>query len=164
MQTSMFRFLRMRRADGENEYPLSRLLDVRKARASAEVARALDLRVGDAILVLRRVLDYSGVPSVLDEMSLPAAQFKGLTKERYDAFQGSMYGFFETEFGVRMLRANEQVRAVAADPTTAEILKLGIGAPLLSVERIAFTYGDKPVEHRKGLCTTRNHYYFNELF
>ncbi len=164
MQSSMFRFLRIRKADGNTEYPKSILLDVRKGRASAEVARALDIRAGENLIILRRVLEFSGVPGVLDEISLSASQFKGLTKEQYDAFQGSMYGFFETAFGVRMLRATEQVRAVAADPSTAEVLKVGIGSPLLSVERIAYTYGDKPVEHRRGLCTTRNHYYLNELY
>jgi GntR family transcriptional regulator len=99
----------------------------------------------------------------LDEITLPAALFKGITKERFDAYEGSMYGFFETEFGVRMLRAEEQVRAVAADPATAEVLRVGMGSPLLSVERVAFTYGDKPVEFRRGLCTTRSHHYANEL-
>lgn len=163
-QTSMFRFLRLRRTDGATEYPKSKLLDVRKGRASAEIAKALDLRVGDSLIVLRRVLEYAGLPTVLDEISLPAQQFKGLTKEQYDAFQGSMYGFFEQVFGVRMLRATEQIRAVAADPVTAEVLKVGIGSPLLSVDRIAYTYGDKPVEYRRGLCTTRSHFYFNELF
>jgi GntR family transcriptional regulator len=164
MQSSMFRFLRLRRIDGQSEYPKSVLLDVKKQRAPSDVAKVLELRAGDAVMVMRRVLEYTGMPSVLDEISLPAAQFKGLTKERAEMFQGSMYGFFETEFGVRMLRATEQVKAVAADPTTAEILKVGIGAPLLSVERVAYTYADKPVEHRRGLCTTRNHFYFNELF
>jgi GntR family transcriptional regulator len=164
MQSSMFRFLRLRRNDGGNEYPKSTLLDVRRGRANGDVAKALDMRPGDPVMVLRRVLEYAGMPTVLDEISLPAAQFKGLTKEQYDAFQGSMYAFFEQAFGVRMLRATEQVKAVAADPTTAEILKVGIGSPLLSVDRVAYTYADKPVEHRRGICTTRSHYYFNELF
>jgi GntR family transcriptional regulator len=164
MQSSMFRFLRLRRNDGGSEYPKSTLLDVRRSRASADVAKCLDLRAGDNVVVLRRVLEYAGMPTVLDEISLSAQQFKGLTKEQYDAFQGSMYAFFEQIFGVRMLRATEQVKAVAADPTTAEVLKVGIGSPLLAVDRVAYTYGDKPVEHRRGLCTTRSHYYFNELF
>ena len=162
-KSSMFRFLRIRRNDGQDEYPESELLEVKRARASAEVARALELATGDSVIQLRRVLRYSGMPTVLDEITLPAALFKGLSKERFDAYEGSMYGFFETEFGVRMLRANEQVRAVAADPNTAEVLRVGIGSPLLSVERVAYTYGDKPVEFRRGLCTTRSHHYANEL-
>jgi len=36
-------------------------------------------------------------------------------------------------------------------------------APLLSVERIAFTYDDKAMELRRGLYRTDKHYYRNEL-
>jgi GntR family transcriptional regulator len=36
--------LRIRRSDGNDEYPTSRLLDVRRAKASAETARLLELR------------------------------------------------------------------------------------------------------------------------
>ena len=110
-KTSMFRFLRIRRNDGRDEYPASRLLDVRRGKASAEVARLLELKAGDAVLVLRRVLDYSGQPVVLDEITLPAVLFKGLTKAKLDAYRGSMYSFFETQFGVRMLKAQEKLRA-----------------------------------------------------
>jgi GntR family transcriptional regulator len=162
-KSSMFRFLRVRRNDGQDEYPESELLEVKRARAPADVARILEISTGDAVTVLRRVLRYGGMPTVLDEITLPGALFKGITKERFDAYEGSMYGFFETEFGVRMVRAEEQVRAVAADPMTAEILRVGMGSPLLSVERVAYTYGDKPVEFRRGLCTTRSHHYANEL-
>ncbi len=118
-RTSNFRFLRLRANDGDDEYPASRLLDVRRAKATAEIARLLDLKAGDPVIVLRRVLDYGGAPTVLDEITLPAALFRGLTKARYDAHRGSMYGFFETQFGVRMLKAQEKLRAVAADVTTA---------------------------------------------
>ena len=55
---------------------------------------------------------------MLDEITLPAALFRGLTKARYDAYRGSMYGFFESQFGVRMLKAEEKIRAVAADAAT----------------------------------------------
>ena len=37
------------------------------------------------------------------------------------------------------------------------------GTPLLCVDRVAFTYGDKPVEWRRGLCVTEGFSYFNEL-
>src|SRR4029079_142589 len=59
-RASNFRFLRIRRNDGSDEYPVSRLVALRRAKAGAEAARALDLRTGDAVIVLRRVLEYSG--------------------------------------------------------------------------------------------------------
>jgi GntR family transcriptional regulator len=62
-----------------------------------------------------------------------------------------------------MIRAEEKIRAVSADEPTAKLLKVAPGMPLLSVERLAHTYGDKPVELRRGLYNTATHYYRNEL-
>lgn len=162
-KVSMPRFLRIRRDDGVDEYPRSRLVDVRRAKAGADVARQLDLKAGDALLVLRRVLEFAGAPVVLDEITLPAALFRGLTKARVDAYRGSMYGLFETQFGVRMLKARETLKAIAADAECAAMLGVPPGTPLLAVERVTTTYGGRPVELRRGLCATAHHHYLNEL-
>lgn len=162
-RTSLFRFLRIRRNEGGEVAPVSRLLDVRRAKPAADVARLLALKPGEGVLVLRRVLDYDGAPVVLDEITLPAALFRGLTKARYDQYRGSMYSFFEAEFGVRMLKAQEKIRAVAADAAAAEVLGTAVGAPLLAVDRLTLTYADRPVEVRRGLCVTRDFHYLNEL-
>lgn len=162
-KASVFRFLRIRRDDGEDEYPASRLIDIRRGKASTEIARLLDLNAGDAVLLLRRVLDYAGQPVVLDDITLPAAAFKGLSKARVMDYHGSMYGLFETQFGIRMLKAEERLRAVSADPASASILGVAPGSPLLAVDRVTFTYGERPVEVRRGLCTTRHHHYLNIL-
>jgi len=162
-RASNFRFLRIRRNDSRDEYPVSRLVDVRRGKAGAEVARALELRAGEPVILLRRVLEYSGEPTVLDDITLPAALFRGLTRARCEAYRGSMYGFFETEFGVRMVRAEERLHAVAASGTAASLLRVAPGTPLLAVERVAYTYGERPVELRRGLCTTRNEHYWNAL-
>jgi GntR family transcriptional regulator len=74
-----------------------------------------------------------------------------------------MYALFETEFGVRMVRAEEKIRAVAADAASAKLLEVTPGEPLLSVERIAYTYNDMPMELRRGLYRTDTHHYKNEL-
>jgi len=74
-----------------------------------------------------------------------------------------MYAFFETEFGVRMIRADAKIRAVAADGEAAELLDVAAGSPLLSVERLSYTYEDRPVELRRGLYHTRGHHYRNAL-
>jgi GntR family transcriptional regulator len=167
---TQFRFLRLApdAAPGAPEAvehePLSRrFLDCSRQRAPADVARAIGLHGGEAALRVRRLLYFRGRPVVLDDIWLPAALFKGLTSARLSAYQGPMYGLFETEFGVRMVRAEEQIRAVAADAEAADLLAVAPGAPLLSVERVAFTYGDRPVELRRGLYDTRHHHYRNVL-
>jgi GntR family transcriptional regulator len=158
-----YRFLRLTPDSGETGGIERRFIDCRRMRAPSDVARALELKAGDAAVQVRRLLHFRGAPVVLDDIWLNGQLFKGLTAERLSEYQGPMYGLFETEFGVRMIRAEEQLRAVAADAAAAELLQVNVGAPLLSVERLSRTYGDKPVELRRGLYNTQAHYYRNEL-
>ncbi|PWK36707.1 GntR family transcriptional regulator [Cupriavidus plantarum] len=158
-----FRFLRLVPDEGEPHYGASRVLECKRLRAPAEIARLLDLRTGDSVVQIRRVLTFSGEATVLDEIWLVGASFKGLTAEKLTEWKGPMYALFEAEFGTRMIRATEKIRAVAADDTAASLLSVATGSPLLSVERVSFTYGDRPVEVRRALYVTTRHYYQNDL-
>jgi GntR family transcriptional regulator len=160
---AQYRFLRLRPDEGEPVQPTSRFIECRRLRAPAEIARALELRQGETVVMIRRLLDFSGEPKVLDEIWLPGAIFRGLSAERLNAYNGPLYGLLEAEFGTRMIRASERVRAVAAAPAEAALLGVPAGAPLLLVERVSCTYGDRPVEVRRGWYVTRGHHYFNEL-
>ena len=160
---AQFRFLRLMPDEGEQEYPASRLLDCKRARARAEIARLLELRAGDGVVVIRRVLNFADEPTVLEQIYLPGTLFRNLSAAIFNEYKGSMYKLFETEFGTRMIRAEEKIRAVVADAAAAELLRVREGAPLLCVERVAYSYGDKPVEFRRGFYRTDKHYYKNEL-
>lgn len=158
-----YRFLRLAADDGRRDTLERRFLDCRRLRAPADVGRVLGLRSGDTAVQVRRLLSARGRPVVLEELWLNGALFKGLTAERLSAYEGPMYAFFETEFGVRMVRAEEKIRAIAADAASAPLLEVASGTPLLLVERLSLTYGDKPVELRRGLYHTAEHHYRNEL-
>ncbi|NOV27507.1 GntR family transcriptional regulator [Cupriavidus necator] len=158
-----FRFLRLVPDEGEPHYGASQVLECKRLRAPAEIARLLDIRTGDSVVQIRRVLNFSGESTVLDDIWLLGANFKGLTAEKLTEWKGPMYALFEAEFGTRMIRASEKIRAVPADETAAELLSVPVGSPLLSVERVSYTYGDRPVEVRRGLYVTTKHYYQNDL-
>jgi GntR family transcriptional regulator len=158
-----FRFLRLLPDSGLDTPHDSRLIDCRRLRAPAEIARQLEIRPADPVVLVRRVLEFAGVPTVLDEIWLPGAMFRGLTLERLAEHKGPLYALFETEFGTRMIRASEKIRAVAADPAVADRLKVAQGVPLLSVDRVTYTYGDRPVEVRRGWYVTTQYFYQNDL-
>ena len=160
---AQFRFLRLAPDEGIPHYPENKIIEVKRVRAPAEVARMLEIKSGDSVVFIRRVQSFSGTPTILEDLWLPGVIFKGLTAERLIEYKGPMYGLFETEFGTHMIRASEQVRAVCADDVAAQLLNIEVLAPLLSVERVSFTYGDKPVELRRGLYITSHHHYRNEL-
>ena len=162
-QRVQFRFLRLKADDGREGGVTRRFIDCRRQRAPAEIARALRLKAGDSTLQVRRVLSFQGRPVVFDDIWLPGQAFKGLTAERLAGYRGPMYGLFEQEFGVRMIRAEEKLRAVGADAEAAALLEVPEGTPLLSVERLSYTYDDRPVELRRGLYDTSAHHYRNQL-
>src|SRR4051812_37331327 len=66
-----FRFLRLMPDEGVPHHPENRFLDVRRIRATAEVARLLDLKTGDAVVYLRRLQSFDGAPTILEELWLP---------------------------------------------------------------------------------------------
>lgn len=165
-QQVQFRFLKLVPDSGNqgSEGPAQRtIIECRRTRASADVTRALALRSGEQVLQARRVLRFGGIPVILEDIWLPALPFKGLTAERLANYQGAMYALFETEFNVRMVRAQEKIRAVAASPSQAQLLDVAPGAPLLSVERVAYTYQDEPMELRRGYYRTDTHHYQNDV-
>jgi len=162
-ERTQFRFLRLAPDDGSAERLARRFLDCKRMKPSADVAQALDIPTSQAVLQVRRLLYFRGAPVVLDDLWLPLSLFKGLTEQVLSDYEGPLYGLFEKVFGVRMIRAEEQIRAVAADAEAAPLLAVAPGAPLLSVSRVSYTYGDRPVELRRGLYDTRHHHYRNAL-
>jgi len=165
-----YRFLRLvpDTGDADREGPAQRhIVECRRTRASAEIARALALRTGDAVMQVRRVLSFriegEQVPTILEDLWLPGAPFKGLTADRLASYPGPTYALFEAELGVRMVRAEEKIRAVTPEPEQCALLQVPPGTPLLSVERIAYTYNGTPMELRRGLYRTDTHHYRNEL-
>lgn len=160
---AQFRFLRLMPDAGEPHNADNKILEVKRLRAPAEVARQLDMKSGDSVIFIKRVQSFDGAPTIVEELWLPGMIFKGLTIERLVEYKGPMYGLFESEFGTRMIRASERIRAVAADESTASLLNVEQNTPLLSVERVSYTYGDKPVEVRRGLYLTDRHHYQNDL-
>ncbi len=160
---AFFRFLRLVPLAGGIEQSRSVPLECWRAKAGPEAARMLGVQISDPIIIVRRLLHFAAKPVVVDEIYLPGEIFGALSLEILRDYQGSLYSLFETKFGVRMIRAEERIRAVPADRASAELLKVPESSPLLSVERLSYSYGDKPVEWRRGLYSTANHCYLNDL-
>jgi GntR family transcriptional regulator len=162
-----YRFLNLLTLSEEKEYPKSEFIEFLRGKADALVAKRLDIRPGSALAILRRVLRFSGEPVIYDDIRLPATLLKGISiamvEEHVNAHKGTLYSLYETKYQIRIISAQERLRAVAADENTARLLGVQVGAPLLSIERVAFTYKNQPVEWRRSLVSTERHHYFNEL-
>lgn len=160
---SFFRFLRLAANDGALLTLKSIPLECWRAKAGAEVAHTLALEPGAPIIILRRLLQNGDEPVVFDEIYLPGELFSDLTLDVLKSSEISLYSLFESRYAVRMIRADERLRAISADRVSAQLLQVPESSPLLLVERVTFTYGNKPVEWRRGFYSTQKFYYHNEL-
>ena len=157
------RFLRLTSQFELNEKLDNQLISFSKEKATNKLAKILNINPSSTIISVTRILTFNEKPLILDVIKIPAQSFRGLTPEMIIENNGSMYRMYETDFGVRMLRADEKILAITANSETASHLKVQENHPLLSVERISYTYKNKPLEWRLGLYVTDNHFYRSEL-
>ena len=158
-----FRFLRLAPDSGEKLHHTNQFLVCEKIKANAYIANLLKLKAGDTVIQIDRVQSFAGKPIVFEEIWLPAARFKGLDLDALNAWHGPVYALYESQFATHMVRAEEKIKAISADGALADHLQLPAGAPLLSIERVAFTYGNKPVEIRHARYDTSRQHYENKL-
>lgn len=157
------RFLRLTSADGKKEVLENAFISCVKSKANARIGQVLNIKIGALVIEIKRLLSFSGRPLIYDHIIVPSSPFKGLNGARVEKSNGSMYSMYESEYGIRMIRAEERLTAVLPTSEVTAALGLKGNEPLLSIERVSFTYGDKPMEWRRGVCVTDNHHYMNEL-
>lgn len=158
-----YRFLRLEPDSGKRLHLKNQFLACENMASDAHIAQLLNLIAGDPIIRIDRIQSDAGRPIVFEEIWLPEVRFKGLTLDALNAWAGPMYAFYESQYATHMVRAEEKIKAVLANSRLANHLQVTEGAALLSVERVAFTYGNKPVEIRHARYDTSEQHYDNKL-
>jgi GntR family transcriptional regulator len=80
-----------------------------------------------------------------------------------DELPNELYRLYETEYGVTVHRAIENLRPIIANRRDASFLDIRAGRPMLEIHRVALTVDGVPVERRISRCDTRRHSYLSEI-
>ena len=159
----LFHFFHIVARDGAKAYPEVRTLAFRRGRADAVIARALAIPLADKVIRIRNVLSLEGTPTIVDDITLPAALFPGLSEKIFLARDNTIYHLYQSRYGINVLRSDERLRAVLATADVAQLLGLAPGAPVLEIRRVALTFRDRPVELRISRVNTASHDYHHTL-
>jgi len=162
-ERSKFPYLRITPDRGALDDVAAKLLDCRKVKIDSASGKKLGLATGAGAFLITRVMSISGKKAIYEEIRLPATRFKGLSAQTIERHHCMLYSMYETDFDVRILHVEEQVKALAAEHAAAGHLGVPVGIPLLVIERVAYTYADKAVELRRSYCSTREHHYRNSI-
>ncbi|HWH39004.1 MAG TPA: GntR family transcriptional regulator, partial [Usitatibacter sp.] len=159
----LFHFFHVVSRDGGKEYPEVRTVSFRRSRADASESAALGIAPLDKVIRIRNVLSLEGRARIVDDITLPAELFPGLTEKVFVARNNTIYHLYQSRFGINVLRTDERLRAVLADDELAALIGVAPGAPLLEIRRVALTFRDRPVELRLSRVDTSEHHYHNTL-
>jgi GntR family transcriptional regulator len=126
----------------------ARVLAAGQVQAGPAAAAALGLSAGDPVHEVRRIRLADGAPMVLEHSLFPLALFPDLLDCRLD---GSLYELLTDRYGQRPHRAKESFEPVIAGVREAEALEVDEGAPLMLVERTAYSRTGLPLEFARDL-------------
>jgi GntR family transcriptional regulator len=155
----LYHFYHVVGEDGIKRFPSPELLQFRRLRAEPHVASRLGLEKGARVVHVRNLLRIEGRPVEVNDIYLDAEVFEGLDRDTFVNRPGTIYQLYQERFGLNIIRTSEQLRAVAVAEPEAKLLELAANAPVLHVDRIAYTYHRKPVEYRCSLVNTTKHVY-----
>jgi GntR family transcriptional regulator len=136
----------------------ARLLRFNKERATAELAELLKVERGSRIASVENLRLRDDTPLMLDHLWFPLDVFPNLDAQTFATRRGSIYGFYQDQFGISVVRVVEDLRGAVADEKIADVLNLDVGAPVLRIERTAYTFKDKPVEFRVRVVSSEISY------
>jgi GntR family transcriptional regulator len=149
--------------DGRKEFPASRLVGFRRARADPRAAALLRLAPGAPVYELENLLHLRGRPAIFDRIQVPQAVFPAFDEAAFRERDTTIFRFYQLRYGVTVTRLEERLRAANADARLAQLLDVKPGEALLAIERVASTYDGTPVEFRRRYVNTRDHAYVNVL-
>ena len=156
-------YFRVVDAKGRKRFPDSELLSFQSLQASPRVATQLRIEAGAPVLCIDNLLFLEGRPVILDCIVVPAAVFPGMAEPGFRDRDMTIFGYYQSRFGVTVTRLDEWIRAENADDRIASHLRLAPGSAVLAIERLAHTFDGTPVEHRQRWVSTGEHAYFNTL-
>ena len=156
---SFSRFFRFRDApSGENLNPTIRVVETRVLRSAPRaVTEGLQIAQDVQVLFLRRMLIQDDVPICLYDSHLPCDLVPNLEKVPLD--QDRLYLALEKHFGIHVVNADEVLRADAVRAPEAELLNLPEGAPVILIDRTAFTHGGRIIELRRTIGRSDRFFY-----
>ena len=145
--------------DGVKQLPGSQSLSCQRAQATQDDQNLLGLSADKTVIVAERLRLIDGIPIILETITISDDMFPGFREAWNEEIPNEFYPLYETKYGIRVIGAKEQLSAVAAKDRVAKLLGVDPGAPLLQIDRIAYTFGEQPVERRVSQCNTAHHHY-----
>lgn len=125
--------------------PGSRVFYSEVIAAEPAIAQKLQIAPGEELAQLDRLRFADGQPLSIESASLVHKYCRGVLAGDYES--NSLRAALLAEFGLKLVRAEQSIRALSANEGLAALLAIAPGDPLLGIERVSFAQPNVPVEY-----------------
>jgi GntR family transcriptional regulator len=130
----------------EGVTPGSRLISFQTILAPLKIAEKLGLRLGEPVIVIKRVRLANDVPFCIETSYLPADYLPGLTAEDF-THNASLYNILRDRYAVQMVKNDETLKLSFATPDEAGLLEMKSGAPVLLLRCVVMDQNERRMEY-----------------
>ena len=129
--------------------------------APQDIAEKLQVDPGEELARLERLRLADGEPMSIEESHLVHRYCSGVLRRDYA--QHPLREALERDYGIRLVRAKQVIRATLATGKQASLLAIGPSSALLYVERVSYNQQSIPLELLRIYYRADRYSLFNEL-
>ena len=150
---SVYRFFRVYSNESAlaRQMPTSEIVGFRSGVAGEADAVRLGLgptRAERLVFKLRNVLRMGSDVVQVSDIVLPQRRFPEATLRKLQSAAPTLYGAYQSTYGITVVRTEDQITAVLAPDDVAQLLQQKRGTAVLKVHRLARSVDGVPVESR----------------
>ncbi len=159
---NVYQFFHIVPDDGQKALPRFTLLSFDKANADDQIIRDLRLpleKEGRKIFKFAIRLAINDDPVMVSQITVASVHFPNLSEKVINEGGDTIYGMYQSTYGITVTRTVEQLRAVACSAAIARRLGLKQGEPTLRICRIGYTFNNIAVELRTSYARTDRYHF-----
>jgi GntR family transcriptional regulator len=141
--------------------PGTKVLSAEMLPADETTSEKLRIDPGTLIFRLQRLRLADDEPLAIE---LSQISFKGCERLlEEDLEKNSLYRLIETQYGIPLMEADQELEAGLAGNEEAQLLKIQSGRPVLFTRRITYTERNQPIEYAKAVYCGNKYIFYTHL-
>ena len=149
-ESSLFRFFRYQKRDGESTLLTTEIISVTRRIANERESLKLSLLSTDQVVEMVRLRSINDVPAIFEKVIQPLSVFPDIDKEK--ELPNSLYTLYQDKYGISIVEARDELQAVHLDAEVAHALGLQENQAALMAERSSINIDGRTVEWSQAYC------------
>lgn len=134
---------------GLNKVPYSHILQAKIIEASLDIAGKLGVKKDTKVYSIQRIRYVDDQPLMIQTSYIPVAYIPGLLDKNLE--DKSLFGLIMREYGVKIDKASEMMRAVSVTEFEGKILKIPEFSPAFLLQRQTYLNDGRVLEYAKTI-------------